>query len=67
MGAPERDGIAGTRQICQRFPQVRVIVLTSSHDERNEQRALAAGAAACVSKYSPRHYLASLIRLVCTD
>jgi DNA-binding NarL/FixJ family response regulator len=66
MGLPERDGLAGTRQLRQRFPQLRVVVLTSSHSERYRQLALGAGAAACVSKYSPRQYLASLIRALAT-
>jgi DNA-binding NarL/FixJ family response regulator len=65
MGVPERDGIAGTRQLRQHFPQVRVVVVTSVRDEHSMQQALGAGAAACLSKYSPRQYLASVIRSVC--
>ncbi len=41
---PGVDGVAATRQIHQRYPQVRVIALTSFHEENLVQGALQAGA-----------------------
>jgi len=44
MAMPDMDGAAATRAICQKYPQVRVIVLTSFNDGELVKKALEAGA-----------------------
>lgn len=41
---PDRPGTAACREITRRHPSVKVLMLTSSADERNVQEAIAAGA-----------------------
>lgn len=41
---PDRPGTAACREITQRHPHVRVLMLTSSTDERNVHEAISAGA-----------------------
>lgn len=62
MKMPEVDGIAATRQIHQRFPQVRVLVLTSFADGGLVQQALGAGAMGYLLKDASGHDLVAAIR-----
>jgi len=41
---PDRTGFEACREICQHCPAARVLILTSSTDERNVQQAISAGA-----------------------
>jgi two-component system, NarL family, response regulator NreC len=59
---PQLDGIEATRQIVQREPAVRVLVLTMHDNEEVFLRALAAGAAGYVLKRSGGLELMSAIR-----
>lgn len=47
---PEMDGVEATRQITKKFPDVRVIALTSFEDQDNVQAALKAGAISFLHK-----------------
>jgi DNA-binding NarL/FixJ family response regulator len=47
---PELDGVEATREIRATRPEARVVVLTSSSDRRDRERAEAAGAAAYLVK-----------------
>jgi NarL family two-component system response regulator LiaR len=47
---PGMDGIAATREIHQKHPEVKVIVLTSFHDQNMVQGALQAGAIGYLQK-----------------
>jgi two-component system, NarL family, response regulator LiaR len=47
LSMPVMDGIAATRIICQKYPDIRVVILTNSYGDTRKQEALEAGA----SKY----------------
>jgi DNA-binding NarL/FixJ family response regulator len=49
---PLLDGISATRRIRQRLPGTRVVVMTALVGEEHTGRALSAGAAACIRKFS---------------
>ena len=49
---PRLDGISATRWIRRRMPKTRVVVMTALKGDEYEQRALRAGAEACVPKFS---------------
>jgi DNA-binding NarL/FixJ family response regulator len=53
---PDLDGFAVLDRLrdSQRAPSCRVLIVSASLDEDVERAAIAAGAAACVSKESPR-------------
>jgi DNA-binding NarL/FixJ family response regulator len=61
---PIVDGVAGTREICQRFPMVRVLVLTTFADHEYVSQALQAGACGYLLKNTPYDELNQAIRLV---
>ncbi len=61
---PIIDGVAGTREICQRFPMVRVLVLTTFADHKYVAQALQAGACGYLLKTTPYDELNQAIRLV---
>jgi DNA-binding NarL/FixJ family response regulator len=61
---PGIDGITGTRVVRQRFPQVRVLVLTVIVDAAHEQQVFDAGAAGYLTKHSSGADVASAIRSV---
>lgn len=61
---PIVDGVAGTREICQRFPQTRVLVLTTFPNHEYVTQALRAGAAGYLLKNTPFEELTQAIRLV---
>jgi NarL family two-component system response regulator LiaR len=62
MVMPEMDGIAATRILHERFPQMRVVVLTSFGDEAQVQEALRAGATGYLLKTSSAQDIATAIR-----
>jgi DNA-binding NarL/FixJ family response regulator len=49
---PRLDGIAATRRIRRRLPETRVLVLTALPGDEHVERALGAGADACIKKFS---------------
>lgn len=59
---PEMDGIAATRAIRERHPNVRVIALTSFQDQEKVQAALDAGAIGYLLKNTSADELAQAIR-----
>lgn len=62
---PVMDGVAGTAEICQKFPQTKVLVLTTFDDRDYVARALKAGASGYLLKDTPFEELSQAIRLVC--
>lgn len=59
---PGMDGIAATKIIHHKFPDIQIIVLTTFIDEKQAQSALQAGAVGCLLKDVSAHELASAIR-----
>jgi DNA-binding NarL/FixJ family response regulator len=49
---PRLDGIAATRRILRRLPRTKVLMMTALTGDEYVERALAAGAEACVRKFS---------------
>jgi DNA-binding NarL/FixJ family response regulator len=49
---PLMDGITATRWIRQRLPETRVVVMTALTGKEHAERALGAGASACIRKFS---------------
>ena len=49
---PRLDGISATRQILRRLPGTRVVVMTALSGDEHVERALGAGADACIKKFS---------------
>jgi two-component system response regulator DevR len=58
---PDKPGFTACREILQRVPAARVLILTSSTDERNVQQALTAGAYGYLLKDNDGATLASAI------
>ncbi|BAJ65048.1 MULTISPECIES: response regulator transcription factor [Anaerolinea] len=61
---PGESGIEATRQIVQRFPQTRVIILTSYSDDELVMRAIHAGASGYVLKQADNDVLLDAIQTV---
>lgn len=61
---PLIDGIATTRIICQRFPDVKVLILSMFDDPQHIREAIQAGAKGYLLKDMPLKELADTIRLV---
>ncbi|CAN1212540.1 Two-component LuxR family transcriptional regulator [Tumidithrix helvetica PCC 7403] len=61
---PEMDGVAATREISQRFPEVKVLILTTFDDRDYITEALRFGAAGYLLKDTPFEELTQAIRLV---
>jgi DNA-binding NarL/FixJ family response regulator len=59
---PIMDGIAATRQICQEFPQIKVLVLTTFDDDVLITEAIQVGASGYLLKDTPSEELAEAIR-----
>ncbi len=59
---PGEGGIAATRQICERFPKTRVVILTSFADDELVMRAIQAGAVGYVLKEADNDELLRAIR-----
>lgn len=58
---PDKPGFAACREISDRLPTVRVLILTSSTDERNVQQAISAGAYGYLLKDNDSATLAAAI------
>lgn len=58
---PDKPGFAACREIVQRVPSARVLILTSSTDERNVQQAITAGAFGYLLKDNDSATLANAI------
>ena len=61
---PVMDGVAATREICQRFPETKVVVLTTFDDNQYLTQALQYGAAGYLLKDTPPEELAQAIQAV---
>jgi DNA-binding NarL/FixJ family response regulator len=61
---PVMDGVEGTQAICQRFPEVKVLILTTFNDQDYVAQALQAGASGYLLKDTPFDELTLAIRLV---
>lgn len=59
---PGMDGITATRAILERFPQIKIIILTSYPEDNLVQKSLEAGAIGYVLKNAPIDDLANAIR-----
>ena len=64
---PRMDGITTTETICQRFPETKVIIITSHQQQEYINRALRAGAKGFLLKDTPSQELADAIRFVNQD
>lgn len=64
IGMPVMDGVAATKEISQRFPQTKVLVLTIDDDDEYVVEALRCGAAGYLLKDTPPEELAQAIRAV---
>ncbi len=60
---PVVDGVAGTREICQRFPKTRVLVLTTFPNQEYVTQSLQVGAAGYLLKNTPFEELTQAIHL----
>lgn len=61
---PIMDGVAATREICQKFPQIKVLVLTTFDDDEYVTAAMNHGATGYLLKDTPSEELAIAIRAV---
>ena len=61
---PIKDGVAATREIGQRFPDTKVLILTTFDDEAYVRQALQYGASGYLLKDTPFEELTQAIRLV---
>lgn len=61
---PQVDGVAATRQICDDFPGVKILVLTTFDDNEYVQQAMRYGAKGYLLKQTPVEQLAIAIRAV---
>ena len=61
---PIMDGVAATKEICQRFPKIKVLILTTFDDDEYVTRALRYGAAGYLLKDTPSEELAQAIQFV---
>jgi DNA-binding NarL/FixJ family response regulator len=59
---PKMDGITATQTICDRFPQIRVLVLTASDDPDSIKQALQVGARGYLLKDMSPDELANAVR-----
>jgi DNA-binding NarL/FixJ family response regulator len=61
---PVMDGVAATREICQRFPDVKVLILTTFDDDEYVSRAIYYGASGYLLKDTPLKELTQTIQAV---
>jgi len=61
---PVMDGVAASREVQQRFPQVKVLVLTTFDEDELVQQAVQAGAVGYLLKDTPSEEVAQAIRAV---
>jgi DNA-binding NarL/FixJ family response regulator len=59
---PVMDGVSATQTICDRFPQIKVLVLTTFDDEKYVQQLMDFGAIGYLLKDTPSEELADAIR-----
>jgi NarL family two-component system response regulator LiaR len=59
---PGMDGIEATRQIKERWPGVRLVILTTFQDDESIRRALASGADGYLLKSTPSSGMAQMLR-----
>jgi NarL family two-component system response regulator LiaR len=62
MVMPGMDGVATTKTLCQRYPEARVLVLTTFYEDDRVRRAMQAGATGYLLKDIAPHDLAKAIR-----
>jgi DNA-binding NarL/FixJ family response regulator len=60
---PVMDGVAGTRLICQQFPQIKVLMLTTFDDQDYVTQSLQSGASGYLLKDTPFEELTQAIHL----
>jgi DNA-binding NarL/FixJ family response regulator len=61
---PIMDGIATTQQLRSRFPDIRILILTTFDDDANVAQAIRAGAHGYLLKDTPSQDLATAIRSI---
>ena len=61
---PICDGVAGTSKICEKYPQTKVLMLTTFDDQEYVSQALQAGASGYLLKDTPFEELTQAIDLV---
>ena len=61
---PVMDGVAATREINRRFPNIKILILTTFNDDEYVTQALKYGAAGYLLKDTPSEELAQAIRFV---
>jgi DNA-binding NarL/FixJ family response regulator len=61
---PVMDGVAATKAICQQFPNVNVLVLTTFEDDNYVSAAIESGAKGYLLKDTPSEEIAAAIRAV---
>jgi DNA-binding NarL/FixJ family response regulator len=61
---PVMDGVAATRLICQGFPEINILVLTTFDDDEYVSQAMRYGAKGYLLKHTPLEDLAIAIRAV---
>jgi DNA-binding NarL/FixJ family response regulator len=61
---PVMDGVTATKEICQRFPQVNILILTTFDDDTYVAAAIGHGAKGYLLKDTPSEEIAAAIRAV---
>jgi DNA-binding NarL/FixJ family response regulator len=61
---PVMDGVTATKEICQRFPQVNILILTTFDDDTYVTAAIGYGAKGYLLKDTPSEEIAAAIRAV---
>ncbi|BDA70519.1 two-component transcriptional regulator, LuxR family [Calothrix sp. PCC 7716] len=61
---PQTDGVVATRQIHQRYPWIRILVLTTFENDEYVYQSLQAGALGYLLKRTPSEQIAAAIRSV---
>ncbi|MGI2906023.1 response regulator transcription factor [Tolypothrix sp. VBCCA 56010] len=61
---PVMNGITATRIICERFPNIKVLVLSTYDDDRDVSEAIRAGAKGYLLKDMPSNELVNAIRCI---
>ena len=61
---PVMDGIEACREITDRLPEVKVLMLTASNEQEAVVRSIAAGATGYLQKYSGKEQLLTTLREV---
>lgn len=58
---PIMDGVTATKLLCERFPQIKILILTTFDDDEYVQRAMEYGAVGYLLKDTPSKELANAI------